>query len=197
MKYMCRVCAEPAVGEPTDEERAHIANTDSRWHNKTFTTEAHAQWTAVMEKRGYRSGWLVAREQGLVKAHIWYALKDKVATVLNVQACAYGASKIQVAAMLLEAEDLFEQLGATTVCYLDEMTGTYYDEAFDALGYTKCGYDDQPLGAVKWPGNSDKAVRWRNLAEDRDQRADRCLDQSLNTRYLSGPVSPSDSSGTS
>lgn len=198
MRYLCRVCDQPSIGPPTMEEMQRICAIDSRHHRQELTPERYQSWNAHMVKTGYQSLWLVAREDGRVIAHVWIVTKGTTATVLNVMACAYATPKIQVAAMLLEAEGMLAELGVATIGYSDSEAGSDYDEVFEVCGYTK------ELEIAKMPKDAyvqaktltgeRAALQWRTISHElQEERARICLDQSWSTPRLSLSASSSDS----
>lgn len=198
MRYLCRVCNEPSIGPPTMEEMLRICALDSRHHRQDLTPERYQSWNAHMVKTGYQSLWLVAREDGRMIAHTWIVTKGKTATVLNVMACAYSTPKIQVAALLLEAECMVVELGVDIIGYLDTVTGSDYDEVFEVCGYVKeTEIAKMPKDSYVLPKTitgEQSALWWRTISpEPQDERARICLDQSWNTPRLSSPASSSDS----
>lgn len=176
-RYLSRVAIDAAIEIPDEMTMKGIAATDGRWYGKEVSVQLYDRWDDHMQKQGYQTGWRVARDNGRVICHIWFVMKEQCVTVLNVQACAYGATKIQVAAALLEAEDIFAALGAEVVCYLNPHAGTLYDEAYEVCGYAQ--ENDRaklPPGAFVTPSGfagERMGVRWRRLVDGgriRDER---------------------------
>ena len=177
---------------------ARICEIDSRHHRQELTPARYQAWASHMAKQGYTNLWLVAREEGRLIAHVWAVVKDKKATVLVVMACAYATPKVQVAAMLLEAEEILAEHGADAVGYLD--SEHEYNDVFDALEYERTSDPAKIPGGFYFQPKSitgeRAALRWRTIAaEPQDQRAV-CLDRNWSTQRLLPHAALPDSSST-
>lgn len=199
-KYLCRVVSNPTVGPPTPEEMQRICATDSRHHGQDLSIERYQAWdNHLTTKLGFKSMWLVAREEGRLLAHIWFVTKGETATAMNVMACAYAATKLQVAAMLLEAEVILSGLGMTSAWYLDSDDHDY-GEAFDVLGYQKVfGTEKAHRDCFVLPRTAtgkQAVLRWRTISDTDDRRAELCLDRNWNTPSSLRPAALPGSSST-